>query len=380
MPEITSSRYLVTADWDDVPHLDAAAKAELLSSFAPHQRDARTKGIPALGSGAIYPVPWEDITVAPFQIPDYWPKAFALDVGWNKTACLWGAWDQGSSILYVYSEHYKGQDVPLIHAEAIKARGAWIPGVIDPAAQGRSQRDGEQLIADYRKYGLNVKPADNAVEAGIYEVWGLLTTGRLKIFSILGNFKDEYRMYRRDEKGKIVKKNDHLMDCLHGDTIVETDQGSRKIRDLVGTTGKVLTVGGDYADYEHCKLYGENRDVVKLTFSNGKTVICTPDHKFLSFGGWVEAEKLAGLHVIHTDYPCYGGTIGYQCISVERAGKADVYCLTVPSTSCFAIEGGIITHNCLRYLCVSGKAVATVKPVQREARRSATAGDAIAGY
>jgi hypothetical protein len=55
--------------------------------------------------------------------------------------------------------------------------------------------------------------ADNAVEAGLYEVWQRLSTGRLKVFNNLSNFRTEYRMYRRDENGKIVKKNDHLMDA-----------------------------------------------------------------------------------------------------------------------------------------------------------------------
>jgi hypothetical protein len=27
------------------------------------------------------------------------------------------------------------------------------------------------------------------------------------------NFIAEYRLYRRDEKGKIIKENDHLLDC-----------------------------------------------------------------------------------------------------------------------------------------------------------------------
>ena len=60
-PAITDSRYLVTAGWDDVPHLSEEAKAKLLSKLMPHQRQARIKGVPALGSGAIYPVDEEDI-------------------------------------------------------------------------------------------------------------------------------------------------------------------------------------------------------------------------------------------------------------------------------------------------------------------------------
>ena len=45
-----------------------------------------------------------------------------------------------------------------------------------------------------------------------------------------------------------------------------------------------------------------------------------------------------------------------ECVSIEEAGRADVYCLTVPTTAAFAIEGGLIVHNCadaLRYGCMS---------------------------
>lgn len=214
MPEISASRYLVQAGWEHAPHLDEKTKTELLASTPPHLRDARSKGIPVLGSGAIYPVPWEDVSVKPFQIPDYWPRAYALDVGWRRTAALWGAWDPSDWTLYVYAEYYRGQAEPTIHASAIKARGEWIKGVIDPASNGKSQTDGEQLIALYKQNGLAITNADNSVEAGLYECWQGLSVGKIKVFSILGHFEDEYRMYRRDENGKIVKENDHLMDAF----------------------------------------------------------------------------------------------------------------------------------------------------------------------
>lgn len=166
-----------------------------------------------MGAGAIYPIELSEILVDPFQIPPYWPRAYALDVGWKRTAALWMAWDREVDCMYLYTEHYKGQAEPSIHATAIRARGDWIPGVIDPAARGRSQKDGEQLMATYQELGLDLTKANNAVEAGIYEVWQRLSTGRLKVFKTLQNWQAEYRLYRRDEKGHIVKEFDHLMDA-----------------------------------------------------------------------------------------------------------------------------------------------------------------------
>jgi phage terminase large subunit-like protein len=211
--ENDSGKFVVQATWYDVPHLSDAAKSELLASIPPYQREARSKGVPQLGSGAIYQVPESDIVVSDFAIPDYFPRAYGFDVGWNRTAAIWGARDNESGVIYLYSEHYMGQAEPILHAQAIKSRGDWIPGVIDPAARGRSQVDGSKLIEIYWQCGLKLEPAINAVEAGIYEVWQLLTSGKLKVFRSLGNWLSEFRLYQRDQDGKIVKQNDHLLDA-----------------------------------------------------------------------------------------------------------------------------------------------------------------------
>lgn len=244
MPEISPSKYMVQAGWDDVPHLDEQTKADLLASTPPHLRDARTKGIPSLGAGAIYPIELSEILVDPFPIPAYWPRVYALDVGWNRTAAIWGAWDLSTDSLYLYTEHYRGQAEPSVHATAIKARGEWIPGLIDPAARGRSQADGQQLIETYRALGLKLEPAENSVEAGIFSVWERLSTGRLKVFKTLQNWQAEYRLYRRDESGKIVKAHDHLMDCTRYLVVSGKQraicQPDRRGRSFIGSAG-----GGD---------------------------------------------------------------------------------------------------------------------------------------
>jgi hypothetical protein len=198
---------------NDVPHLDEKTKSELLAATPPFLRDARSKGIPSLSAGAIYPVPTSEIIVQPFQIPHYWRRAYGLDVGWNRTACIWGALDESVDCMYLYTEHYRGKAEPSVHAAAIRARGDWIPGAIDPAARGRGQKDGEQLLYSYINLGLKLHKANNAVDAGLFEVWERLSTGRLKVFSTLQSWLAEYALYRRDEDGDIVKEFDHLMDA-----------------------------------------------------------------------------------------------------------------------------------------------------------------------
>jgi len=68
-----TGKFCVQATWDDVPHLSEEAKAELLASIPPYQREARSKGVPQLGAGAIYQVPESDIVVPDFEIPAHLP-------------------------------------------------------------------------------------------------------------------------------------------------------------------------------------------------------------------------------------------------------------------------------------------------------------------
>lgn len=203
---------LVMAGWDDVPHLDDETKAILESQYLPHTKDARMRGIPSLGSGAIYPVAESEIVVDDFEVPGHWLRCYAMDVGWKRTAAIWGAWNPDTDCLYLYSEYYRGQAEPSIHADAIRARKVPV-GVIDPASRGRGQNDGSILLQQYRDLGLTLYPADNGIESGLLAVWQRLSTGRLKVFRSLQNWLQEYRMYRRDEQGRIVKENDHLMDA-----------------------------------------------------------------------------------------------------------------------------------------------------------------------
>lgn len=210
-----SGRAFVMCSWDDVPHLTEQEKAQKLANCLPLEREARSKGIPSIGQGRIYVTPESDFIIPPLEsgIPRQWPRVFGLDVGWNRTAAVFGAIDQDTNTIYLYSEHYMGEAHPSVHAAALRARGSWIPGVVDPASRGRSQIDGKALIDLYRDLGLELHAADNEVSTGLFSVEERLSQGRLKVYNSLTNWLREYRLYRRDDKGKVVKSDDHLMDA-----------------------------------------------------------------------------------------------------------------------------------------------------------------------
>lgn len=209
-----ADKCVISATWDDAPHLDEETKKRLFNSLPPHQRDMRSKGLPRAGSGTVYPINTDEITIAPFKIPDHFKRCFGLDVGWNRTAAVWIAVDPDTGMHYAYSEHYMGKELPIIHAQAILERGACIPGCIDPASRGSQQADGAQVLELYKEHIPTLELANNKVEAGIFAVWELLYTGKLKIFANLQNTLAEFTKYSRDLDGKIIKKDDHAMDAL----------------------------------------------------------------------------------------------------------------------------------------------------------------------
>jgi Terminase RNaseH-like domain len=160
----------------------------------------------------IYPIRDNEITVKDHPIPDHWPRAYGLDIRGNTAVAIWGARDPESDVLYLYSE-YCGEADPAVQAAAIRARGDWIPGVIDPAANGRNPVDGQRLIQLYRKHGLHLQAIDNSLESGILEVCQRMRSGRLKVLASLSKYLEERRLYRRNDRDEVVKDRDNLQDA-----------------------------------------------------------------------------------------------------------------------------------------------------------------------
>jgi len=239
--------FVVQVTWDDVPHLTDSDKKRLWDGCLPHERSARSKGIPSLGAGAIYPYDEDDILIDPIPIKPWWPRAYGMDTGWNRTACVWGALDPDTGIFYLYSELYNGKEVPAINASAIRGRGNWITGACDP--DGVNQADGVHIFDLYENEGLNLVKADKRnVDAGIFKVCQMIESGQLKVFRTLHNWISEFRTYHRDDDGKIVKKNDHIMDAMRyliftGMDVLELPPGSDSNSDSLDTSSRDSITG-----------------------------------------------------------------------------------------------------------------------------------------
>lgn len=210
--------FCVQAGWDDVPHLSPAQKAEMLAAYPEHERDARSKGVPMLGSGAVFPIDEARIKCDPITIPKHWAQINAIDFGWDHpTAAVNLAWDRDADCVYVTKEYRVAREINAVHAAAIRPWGDWIPTAWPHDGYQHDKQSGDELAQQFKSHGLNMLPehathADGGfgTEAGVMEILGRMRTNRFKVFSTCGLWFSEFRTYHRKD-GKIVKLIDDLM-------------------------------------------------------------------------------------------------------------------------------------------------------------------------
>ena len=216
--ESSPDRSVTNMTIDDVDHYSDEEKRRIIESYPAHEREARAKGIPTLGSGRIFPIEESAISVTPFPIPAHWPRINGLDFGWDHpTAAVQLAWDRDADCIYVHKAHRMREATPVIHAATVKAWGAWVPTAWPHDGLQHDKGSGEQLAKQYAATGLlmlkdraTFDDGSNGVEAGLMDMLERMQTGRWKVFSSLDEWFQEFRLYHRKD-GKVVKKADDLM-------------------------------------------------------------------------------------------------------------------------------------------------------------------------
>jgi hypothetical protein len=209
------SRHITSMTIDDAEHYTDAQRAEIIASYPAHEREARIKGVPSMGSGRIFPVEEASIVCEPFSLPEHWVQINGMDFGWDHPfAAINLAWDRDADCVYVCKEYAQRETTPVIHAAAVKPWGAWIPCAWPHDGLQHDKGSGEALRDQYKAQGLAMLPekatfvdGGNGVEAGVMDMLDRMQTGRWKVFSTCGGWLQECRLYHRVD-GKIVKERD----------------------------------------------------------------------------------------------------------------------------------------------------------------------------
>jgi phage terminase large subunit-like protein len=116
-------RGLVMMTIDDVGHYTAEQKRKIIEGYLPHERDARSKGIPLLGEGAVYQVAEELIAEDTIAPAPWWPRLIAVDFGWHDhpTAAVKGCWDRDNDCVHITAIYKQAKQTLPTYAAGIKA-------------------------------------------------------------------------------------------------------------------------------------------------------------------------------------------------------------------------------------------------------------------
>lgn len=211
-------RSVTTMTIHDVEHISDEDRIRIINSYPEHERDARTSGIPILGSGRIFPFADSQVLCDPIPIPDHWPQIGGIDFGWDHpTAGVRLAWDRDADVVYLTQEHRQKQWPVDRHALVLKS---WAPTMKwawphDGAAADKGT--GDQLAKQYKRHGLKMldthatfSDGTNGREAGVMQMLERMAHGKWKVFRTCQMWMEEFRLYHRDE-GKIVAEMDDLI-------------------------------------------------------------------------------------------------------------------------------------------------------------------------
>lgn len=144
--------------------------------------------------------------------------------------------------------------------------------------------------------------------------------------------------------------------CFAPDTEIRTDRGVMTIADVFELCGVSLDASEGFHDIDaELKVFDESNTlqpviklyvngtekVLKIEFSDGAEVTCTPNHKFMTTSGeWKRADELGeGAAIKHF------GEADVSVVNVVVVERVPTYDIEVASTHTYQLANGVVTHN-----------------------------------
>jgi phage terminase large subunit-like protein len=219
--------YIKSATWDDAPHLSLEDRERLAKSYRAHERDARTKGIPMMGEGAIFPVDDDRISVPAFEIPKHFARIKGCDFGFEHHAAgAELAWDRGQDIIYVIDCYRAKGELAPYHSAWFNKSNRWVPVSWPHDGMNTEKSGGSKVKEAYVDHGVNMLPksarypksiGEDKEKGGSQDQWPVIDevrermmTGRFKVFSHLSMWFEEKRSYHVKDT-KIVARRDDIL-------------------------------------------------------------------------------------------------------------------------------------------------------------------------
>jgi phage terminase large subunit-like protein len=157
LKETSADRADIVMSIDDAEYIAPEERQRIIDSYPEHEREARTRGIPVLGSGRVFPFPRSMISRDPFDIPKHWARIGGIDIGWDHpTAAVELAHDRDADCVYVVNCYRALQQSVADHAGALMPWGRWLPWAWPHDAFQHDKGSGQQIAQLYRMHGVNM--------------------------------------------------------------------------------------------------------------------------------------------------------------------------------------------------------------------------------
>lgn len=200
---------IVAGDWNEA-FLDEASTFPG-GSFK-DQIDAASRAFEALVGGNVFNADENEMIVEPLaKLPGHWQQAFALVMDAKNIAAVYMARDPRTDTVYLVDEYTAARGPLPVHAEALKKRAPWIPGLFDLEDAERSEQEGLKIAERLAGMGVDISTATMDVDAGAELLMERLNTGRLKAFNTMPRWLAAYRRYRTDGEGETVEDGVQLI-------------------------------------------------------------------------------------------------------------------------------------------------------------------------
>lgn len=136
-----------------------------------------------------------------------------------------------------------------------------------------------EAVVEGKSYDL-LSPKDGSVISTVdaRDIWQRILTARLETGEPYIMFVDTVNDLRPEHVKKLGLKIKMSNLCVAPETVILTDQGYKTISKLENQKVQVWN-GEQYSETTIIKT-GNNRELIRVTFSDGSSIDCTPEHKF----------------------------------------------------------------------------------------------------
>ena len=244
--------------------------------------------------------------------PYSWRILRSYDFGYGKPfSCAWWAidydgtmyrilecygWNGVANVGIRWTPDQQFKEIARIEREHPWLKNKNIEGVADPSIWEASR--GESIAETAAKHGVFFVPGDNERIPGWMQCHYRLQFDdngypRMYVFSNCTEFIRTIPILLHSKtkpEDLDTEMEDH---CLIGETEVLTKSGHKKISELVGTTGWVLSSDGAFHRYGDVRKTQSMVDVYTVELEDGNSITGTKDHRLMDASGkWITIGEL----------------------------------------------------------------------------------------